>query len=511
MALIPRLDQRQSQTLIMTPQLQQAIKLLQLSNLELLEFVEKELETNPLLERNESNQENPDDGIQKEETNLNSDHLEEIDALPDIDFNSPQSAEIDAELSLDAEEDNTYTNDSDIDISKPLGDIGSSQHSITNSNSNFEGFTPDLEQTLPNTVTLREHLSTQIRVALIDPKERLVAACLIDLIDETGYFLEDILNISNSLGCDGEIILSVLKKLQNLDPPGIFARNLSECLKLQLIDANRFDPYMEILLQNLPLLGRRNLSELAIICGVDKSELDEMLIEIKALNPKPGSIFDNHLSQPIVPDVLISEKSGGGWFIELNSETLPQVLVNNDYYSKISTQAKTKKDKLYITQQFQSASWLIKSLHQRATTTLKVVTELVKQQNEFFLKGVQHLKPLALHDIANVIEMHESTISRVTSNKYVATPRGIFELKYFFTTAIPSINGKRVYSAEAIRQKIKTLIDGEPHTKVLSDDKIVTNLGAEGIAIARRTIAKYRDSMNIPSSVERRRQKSPPT
>jgi len=252
------------------------------------------------------------------------------------------------------------------------------------------------------------------------------------------------------------------------------------------------------------------LSELARLCEVDSEDLTDMVLELKALNPKPATAFDHSVSQPITPDVLMRAKPGGGWLIELNSETLPRVLVNNHYHSQVMGKTQDREDKSYITEQFQSANWLVKSLHQRATTILRVATELVAQQDMFFRLGVQHLKPLVLRDIAEVIEMHESTVSRVTSNKYMATPRGIFELKYFFTSSIGSTHGGDAHSAEAVRHRIKTLIDDEPPKKILSDDKIVTILKAEGMDIARRTVAKYRESMRIPSSVQRRRDKAAP-
>lgn len=243
-------------------------------------------------------------------------------------------------------------------------------------------------------------------------------------------------------------------------------------------------------------------------CGVDAEDIADMLGEIRLLNPKPALLYETGPVQPVIPDVLMRQQPGGGWIIELNSETLPKVLVNNQYFSRVTQDNNDKKDKQYLTECLQSANWLVKSLHQRATTILKVATELVRQQDAFFQHGVSHLKPLVLRDIAEVIEMHESTVSRVTSNKYIATPRGIFELKYFFTTAIASASGGEAHSAEAVRYRIKALIDAEEPKKVLSDDKIVDLLVQEGIDIARRTVAKYREAMGIPSSVQRRREKN---
>jgi RNA polymerase sigma-54 factor len=234
-----------------------------------------------------------------------------------------------------------------------------------------------------------------------------------------------------------------------------------------------------------------------------------MIAEIKSLNPKPGEAFEPPLDQPVVPDVLVRRGPDGGWAIELNSDTLPRVLVNNAYYSEVSGRtAKDKKAKEYLSDCLQSANWLVRSLHQRATTILKVATEIVRQQDRFLEHGVQYLRPLVLRDIADAIGMHESTVSRVTSNKFVATPRGIFELKYFFTASIASSGGGEAHSAEAVRDRIKRLIDAEPPSAVLSDDRIVELLRDDGVDIARRTVAKYREALRIPSSVQRRREKA---
>jgi len=299
-----------------------------------------------------------------------------------------------------------------------------------------------------------------------------------------------------------------LLTLQYLDPPGVFARSLSECLALQLRELDRLDPAMQALLDNLELLGKRDLAGLLRVCGVDQEDLIEMVAEIRALDPKPALAFDNAVAQPITPDVIMRAVPGGGWAIDLNTEALPRLIVNNRYHARISKTARKKEDRHYIDECFQSANWLVKSLHQRATTILKVSTEIVRQQDGFFAHGVQSLRPLILKDIADAIEMHESTVSRVTSNKYISSPRGIFELKYFFTPSIASSSGGAAHSAESVRQRIKALINDESPKAVLSDDKIVEKLIAEGMDIARRTVAKYRESLGIPSSVQRRRRKS---
>jgi RNA polymerase sigma-54 factor len=255
------------------------------------------------------------------------------------------------------------------------------------------------------------------------------------------------------------------------------------------------------------LLAKRDIPGLVKACGVDVEDLTEMVAEIRALDPKPALAFDHGVAQPVIPDVFMRTQLGGGWLVELNSESLPRVLVDNHYFTRVSRVARNKEEKQYLNEALQSANWLVKSLHQRATTILKVSSEIVRQQEEFFLRGVQYLKPLVLRDIAEAIEMHESTVSRVTSNKYMATPRGIYELKYFFTPSIASSVGGEAHSAESVRHRIKSLTEEESVDKVLSDDKIVEILRAESIEIARRTVAKYRESMGIPSSVQRRREK----
>jgi RNA polymerase sigma-54 factor len=277
---------------------------------------------------------------------------------------------------------------------------------------------------------------------------------------------------------------------------------------LQLRERNRLDPAMQALLANLELLAKRDLSQLLKLCGVDAEDLREMIQEIKALNPKPGQVFDQSLSQPVVPDIIMRPQPGGTWLIELNNDTLPRVLVNTRYYTRISGSAKRKEEKDYLSERFQSANWLVKSLHQRATTILKVASEIVRQQDGFFRLGVTGLKPLILRDIAEAIGMHESTVSRVTTNKFMATPRGMFELKYFFTSAIANSGGGEAHSAEAVRFRIRSLIEAEIPAEILSDDKLVEILRGEGIDIARRTVAKYREALRIPSSVQRRREKS---
>lgn len=492
MALAPRLDIRQTQQLVMTPQLQQAIKLLQLSNLELTAFIEQELERNPLLEREDADRPDPNEPAEHQLDN----RAEE----PMMDGTGSGADE-----SLDVDVDNLYNNDSAADGSIDGEAFG--QWSGTGGRADFDDGESSLEQTLAGEISLREHLTAQLNVDFTDPAERLIGLALIEMLDECGYLAGDLAEAAAALGCEVEAVEAVLKRMQRFDPAGIFARSLKECLGLQLAEKNRLDPAMQAMLDHLELLAKRDLAGLMRVCGVDAEDLAEMIGEIKELDPKPALKFDHAIVQAVTPDVLMRRAPDGGWHIELNSDTLPRVLVNTRYYATITGTAKTREDKTYLSDRFQQANWLVKSLHQRATTILKVASEIVRQQDPFFRKGVQHLRPLVLRDIASAIGMHESTVSRVTSNKYIATPRGIYELKYFFTQAIGSNDGGDAHSAEAVRHRIKSLIDAEGKD-VLSDDRLVELLKAEGIDIARRTVAKYREAMNIPSSVQRRREKS---
>lgn len=492
MALTPRLDLRQSQSLVMTPQLQQAIKLLQLSNIELSAFVESELEQNPLLERDEGPAPTAEEVRETMSTDTEAPEAPMVDVVPGQTEEAP----------LDLDYDNTFTNNGNVDEADGIpGDYGSRGGRLDFSDDN------DFELNLTREETLREHLLAQLNLDFTDPVDRMIGIHLIEMLDEAGYLTGDLASLAETLGCELALVERVLARVQRFDPAGLFARSLSECLALQLRERDRLDPAMQALLDNLDLLARRDMAQLMRLCGVDAEDLTDMIGEIRSLDPKPALAFDHNVAPPVTPDVLMRAVSGGGWVVELNSDTLPRVLVNTRYYAKISGASRSKDDKTYLTERFQSANWLVKSLHQRATTILKVATEIVRQQEAFFHKGIQHLKPLVLKDIALEISMHESTVSRVTANKFIATPRGIFELKYFFTQALGGADGGESHSAEAVRHRIKTLIDQEAASDVLSDDKIVEILKAEGVDIARRTVAKYREGMHIPSSVQRRRDK----
>ncbi|MBI1238209.1 MAG: RNA polymerase factor sigma-54 [Alphaproteobacteria bacterium] len=504
MALTPRLELRQGQSLVMTPQLQQAIKLLQLSNLELSAYVEEELQKNPLLERDER----PEGGEAERaaEAPAASTGGDPVEADVQLREDVPSAS---GDTALDTEYDNVYAEDSAHDAApEAVVGAGAIDWSRAGGGANrHDGDEMAFDATLTRNLSLHDHLTEQMQISVPEGPDRLIAAYLIDMVDEAGYLEGDLLSASARLGASIEDIERVLAILQTCDPTGVCARSLAECLSLQLREKNRLDPAMVTLLENLDLLAKRDLAALMRLCGVDAEDLSDMIAEIRALTPKPGLQFGGEPVQPVVPDVFVQERNDGAWHVELNTDTLPRVLVNGRYYSRVTAKARSKEEKTYISDCLNNATWLVKSLDQRARTILKVATEIVRQQDAFLAKGVAHLRPLNLRMVAEAISMHESTVSRVTSNKYIATPRGVFELKYFFTSAIAATDGRAAHSAEAVRHKIRDLINAESAPDVLSDDRIVEVLKEAGIDIARRTVAKYREAMRIPSSVERRRQK----
>ncbi len=499
MALSAKLEMRQGQQLVMTPQLQQAIKLLQLSNIELTAFVDAELERNPLLERDDLESPNSaaEDRAAGAETATSEDRSgADEDEWLDLKETTAASTDLDTDYS------NVYA---DTPVSEYTPDIGGSWSNVSSKpmmpdgDSNLEAYVSDAK-------SLKDHLIEHLQIVIQDPIEQIIGRYIIDMVDESGYIVGDIEELGDKLSIGQNRVEAVLAMLQTCDPPGIPARDLAECLRLQLQEKNRFDPVIKRLIDNLHLLASHNLAQLKRAVDVPHEELAEMIVELKGLDPKPGLRFGFTPIQPVVPDVMVRPARDGSWIVELNNETLPRVLVDRTYYATVSSGARSGGDKDYLQDCLQTANWLVKSLDQRARTILRVSEEIVRQQDGFFSHGVQYLKPLNLKTVADAISMHESTISRVTSNKYMATPRGILELKYFFSSAIASADDGESHSSEAVRHRIKILIDAETADSVLSDDKIVDRLKSDGVDIARRTVAKYREAMRIPSSVQRRRE-----
>lgn len=497
MSLAPRLDLRQSQQLVMTPQLQQAIKLLALSNIEIEAFIHEELERNPLLDTG-GGEEAGAEPFQAEEAPAAASPEDGVDVLVGAGAGGDGALDVDPN-SEDFHQDSAA--DAGMGLDGALGLAG------TGSGGGLGEDGPDFDSFAAAGRTLHEHLLAQAG-ELLSGIDLLIAERIIDLIDETGYITTPMAELAQRLGiplAEAERILAIV---QTLDPPGIAARSLAECLALQAKDADRYDPAMARLIANLDYLAKGNFAALKRICGVDDEDLADMIRELRAYDPKPGCRFEQgERVEAVVPDIFIARR-GAGWAVELNSASLPRLLVNRTYYAELSGGAQDKKSKAWLQECLADANWLMKALDQRARTIIKVATELVKQQEGFFRHGVSHLRPLTLRTVAEAIGMHESTVSRVTSNKYVSCERGLFELKYFFTSGIQSADGGDAISAEAVKSRIRALIAAEDPQKILSDDTLVDMLKAEGFDIARRTVAKYREALGIGSSVQRRRQKA---
>jgi RNA polymerase sigma-54 factor len=492
MALGPRLDLRQSQSLVMTPQLQQAIKLLALSNLEIETFIAEELEKNPLLEAERGPAEDEVPAAPEPET-----PAADPDALPEADAAGGDGA-------LDVDQDSEdFHQDSAVDRMGGMdGSLG-----LDGISSAGSGEGPDFDAFAGDDMSLHDHLRRQAGEILSGP-DLLVAELIIDRIDETGYFLVSLSELAQRAGAPLAEAERIHALIQTFDPAGIGARNLAECLALQARDANRYDPAMARLIANLDYLAKGNVAALKRICQVDDEDMADMIRELRAYDPKPGCRFEGQERvDAIVPDIFVARR-GGGWAVELNSATLPRLLVNRSYYQELAGGPQDKQSRAWLNDCLQSANWLLKALDQRARTIVKVATEIVIQQEGFFRHGVSQLKPLTLRAVAETIGMHESTVSRVTSNKYLSCDRGLYELKYFFTSGIQSNDGGDAASSEAVKSRIKALISAEDPDKILSDDQLVEMLKGEGFDIARRTVAKYREAIGLGSSVQRRRQKA---
>ncbi len=478
----PRLELRQGQQLVMTQQLQQSIKLLASTALELQAFVDQELEQNPFLSQEEPEGEEVAAPVQEETT------PREADFSGDENYSGDVQGDDSHEIETD------YLSTSQTASSRAAGDFDNDEYS--------------LENTAAQAITLREHLLSQLQVDITDPAQRMIGAFLIDLVDEAGYIKDDLKSAAEKLGADITEVEAVLALLQRFDPAGVCARNLAECLTLQLKDQDRFDPAMQALVANLSLIADGKFTELQKKCGVDLDDLKHMIGEIRSLNPKPGANFNHDTTHAVEPDIFVRRLPDGNWHVELNMNNFPKVMVNQRYYKKVSAEVKNRKDKNYMIERFGSANWLIRALKQRADTMLKVGSELVKQQDAFFRLGVRYLKPMTLKDIAQATGYHESTISRVTTGKFVVCPRGTFELKYFFTSALSRAEGSGDdVSSAAVKHHIRELIDKETVGHILSDDELADMLKERNINVARRTVAKYREAMRIPSSPKRKRLK----
>ena len=483
MRIGPSLILASRQTLAMTPQLQQAIKLLQFSHLELAAFIQQELEKNPLLSEGSS-----------EESGAG-----EYEAPP-VETPRDTAEALQAAAPALADADDRWTREH----ADRGGDASASR-------SGQREDTPDaLDFVAERPRSMAVHVLEQLELMFKDPAERRIALKIAEGLDEAGYCRLEAAAVAESVATDIPLVEKIWARLRQMEPAGLFSRTVAECLGAQLAERNRLDPAMKALLDNLELVAAGELGQLRRRCGVDDEDLRDMLAELRTLDPRPGLAFEFEPIQPVQPDLYLTpakdpETGEDGWHIELNTDALPKVLVDRNYHATLMKGARAKPDRDFVAERFQSANWLVKTLEQRATTILKVAREIVRQQDGFFRHGVSALKPLVLRDIAIATELHESTVSRVTSNKYINTPRGIFELKYFFTSALPARTPGVVVSSESVRSRIRHLVGGENAHQPLSDDRIVDLLKGEGVEIARRTVAKYREAMRIPSSAERRR------
>ncbi len=500
MALTAKLQLRQSQSLVMTPQLMQSIKLLQLTHRELEHFIDEEIERNPLIDRVEPHDDAATDQLQGTADNPTDESWFE----GELAWTSEAMAE-----KLDSSLENVFPDDPG--TSECIGpDLAAQWRSAGNGSGPSTGGLGnafDMDDMAAAAVTLRDHVGEQIAFAFDDSMKLQIARELAENLDERGYLQADWAEVSRRLGVQPEDVADVVSVCQTFEPVGIFARDLAECLMLQLAQRDRLDPAMRTLMANLELLARRDFEKLRRLCGVDEEDILDMLAEIRLLDPRPGMAFSGGHADAIVADVEVRAAGDGSWTVELNPETLPRVLVDHIYFAQVSGLTKDPAEKQFLAECLQSANWLTRSLDQRAKTILKVTSEIVRQQDAFLLHGVRHLRPLNLRTIADAIGMHESTVSRVTANKYMLTSRGVFELRYFFSVSIASSGGGDAHSSESVRDRIRHMIDEESAATILSDDAIVNMLRVSGVDIARRTVAKYREGMSIPSSVQRRREK----
>ena len=466
MQLNQNLNIKHSQSIVMTPQLRQAIKLLQFSNLELSSYIEEEIEKNPFLE------------------NKKSDIFSNTDSLK--------------QTKLENKED--LVPDNDKDIQRWEDKFHNKQRG-----SSYDDISSIEERIAEPKKSLRSHLMEQILLDIPEGKERKIAILLLDLIEPSGWISIDIelFILNNKL--EKEVTLDVLKKLQKLEPTGVFSRNLGECLRLQLQEKGLLNESIEIVTNNLEYLAKGEIQKLCKIAKVNEEKLSEYINLIKNLNPKPATKFSDDDFRIDPPDVVI-EKNKKGWKVELNKSTLPAIKIEEGLANKVTKTKQTNdQDKKFVSEAFNSAKWLLRAIEQRNSTTLKVAVEILKQQKEFFKYGPGHLKPLVLRNVASSIGMHESTVSRVTRAKLLQTPWGLFQMKDFFSSSVGPNDNEEAHSAKTVRTLLKEIVSNEKSNKPYSDEKLSSLFKEKGVIVARRTVAKYREMLKIPSSAERKR------
>ena len=487
MQLSQQLKLKQSQSLVMTPQLQQAIKLLQMTNIELCQYLENQQLENPFLE-------NPSEVFEDKITNEKNitDKTNEISS----EFNE-------GKISLEDSNSNyEYENRFDQDlIDRPKLD----SPNVKNTSFSSEDFNDLAENIESKKISLRQHLMEQVNLEIKESKERIIASFLVDFIEPSGWLTTDLNIISKEIGVNVEIVENILFKLQKFEPSGIFARNLKECLEIQLKDKNEYNINLSVILDNIDLLAKGEINQLIRLTNTDLNVISKEILKIKSLNPKPGEYFIFDESYQNSPDIIVY-RDKKEWKVELNRSTLPAIKINEDYINNLNKNSKNDSEANFIVDNISSARWLKRSVEQRNNTTLTIASAIVAQQKDFFEYGLSHLKPMVLRDIAKSVNMHESTVSRVTTGLMMDTPRGCFALKYFFSVSLNSCEDGETYAATAVRETIKKLISNEKPSKPLSDEAISVIMKEDGIDLARRTVAKYREIMKIPSSAQRRRQ-----
>jgi RNA polymerase sigma-54 factor len=491
MAIGPRLDLRQTQSLVMTPQLQQAIKLLAASNLEIETFISDALEANPLLDTG-----GPADPGEPERIEIAAPQGEQATADQ---LMLAGGGEGDAPLDLSSV-------DRDWDTGDGAAPSREAEWGAAAAGAMGDGEMPDWEQLRAADITLAEHLEGQVGALCSDPQTAFIARAIIGLLEDTGYLTLPLDEVAHDLGVDIFEAKAGLRLVQSLDPSGVGARNLAECIAIQAREADRYDPCMKALIDNLDLVARGEVERLKRLCRVDDEDFADMLRELRSYNPRPGLAFAASEASAVVPDILVTANAAAGWDIALNEDTLPKLIVNRGYFLELNAGATNRESQAWLKEKLADAHWLIRALDQRQKTILKTAAAIVKQQDGFFRCGVAELRPLTLREVAQQIGMHESTVSRVTSNKYLWCERGTFELKYFFTSGVASADGEGASSA-AIKARIRALINAEGPKTILSDQQLAELLQNEGFDLARRTVAKYREAIGLGSSAERRRAK----
>ena len=486
MQLSQSLNIKQKQSLVMTPQLQQAIKLLQLTNLELKQFLEEQTFDNPFINVEEEGQ-----GSENKSSDIGSSEKK--------DSNSEQVLE---KETTDFSDDPTNNEDYDNRFDSPNIDYGEISNTKSSSGEDWDlicSIVPNHKK------SLIAHIEEQLPYLLSNTKEHFIARFFLEALEPSGWLGKSIDQIHSETGVDYKDLENVLTLLQGAEPTGLFSRNLSECLKLQITEKGLMCDELSVLLNNLSLLGKGDFKGLIRKVGCDEKKIKEFLIIIRSVDPKPGSSFSSETSHMHKPDLLVRQL-GENWIVDLNRSTLPSININEDYIKKLSPQDRNKtKIDGYANQALSSARWLKRALEQRNVTTLKITAEIIKKQRNFLEKGMDFLEPLSLKDIAMAVKMHESTVSRVTNGLMVSTPKGTFPLKSLFSVTIETDDKDNIKSAAAVRNMIKKILHEERGEKPLSDDLIAKIVSKNGVKLARRTVAKYRELLNIPSSSERKR------